>query len=280
MFAANSFYSFAEANSPRLTTVRHPFGRRDDCTIDKQIIPNPRLWLYSDGKKSTTMEKKIRANRVHYKECWQQRWDSCFLIEISEMLAQFNATNQANNDGDDDNDKTQMANNLIKATKSFWFVAFINTHTHTVQHGMKRKNKIKPKLKRRLYVFCYFTAVSNSHKLYLGVDISQGESPNSQYSSFCAGCFLCKRCINWIWVGVYNIHFSWRFLFCFFCLFSSVFVSFFRFYLALCVSVKFISVFVGFSLFSISCSYNSMTNFIRYTYERKNNSRYSNWSEP
>lgn len=35
------------------------------------------------------------------------------------MLAQFNATNQANNDGDDDNDKTQMANNLIKATKSF-----------------------------------------------------------------------------------------------------------------------------------------------------------------
>lgn len=38
MFAANSFCSFAVANFLRLTTVRHPFERRDDCTIDKQII--------------------------------------------------------------------------------------------------------------------------------------------------------------------------------------------------------------------------------------------------
>lgn len=45
----------------------------------------------------------------------------CFLIEISEN------TDATNNDGDDDNDKTQMANNLIKAAKSF-LICSIHKH--------------------------------------------------------------------------------------------------------------------------------------------------------
>lgn len=35
MFAVDSFCFFAGANFPRLTTVRHPFGRCDDYTVHK-----------------------------------------------------------------------------------------------------------------------------------------------------------------------------------------------------------------------------------------------------
>lgn len=101
-----------------------------------------------------------------------------------------------------------MANNLIKATKSFWFVAFINTKrlyffllllcSVYLSFSVARMIRSLFWLLSLLLVqaHTHIHMVSKSHKFYRRPDISQGKSPN-RFSLFCCSFFLFCRLIQW-----------------------------------------------------------------------------------